>query len=187
MSTPELKPIPGHTGYFASRDGRIWTIKRKGGNDRTAGKLGEPKPLKATPRNRGYLTVNLDRNGKAICRFVHALILEAFVGPCPVGMEACHYPDATPANNSLDNLRWDTHGENAKDKYRDRPAQTHKECRRCGKRKPVDEFYKDSRASDGLKTECKTCHIEVARATRDPSKRRTANRDYMRRVRAAAT
>lgn len=128
--------------------------------------------------------VNLDVGGKTIVRSVHQLILETFVGPKPDGMEGCHYPDSDKSNNRLDNLRWDTHGENAKDKYRDRGEVTEKECRRCKATKPVEEFYRDSRASDGLKVECKACHIATARASRDPDKKREANRLYMQRARA---
>lgn len=45
------------------------------------------------------------------------LILEAFVGLCPDGMECCHNDDDR-SNNRLDNLRWDTHRENVKDGYK---------------------------------------------------------------------
>lgn len=38
---------------------------------------------------------------------VHVLVLEAFVGPRPDGMEGCHN-DGDPSNNRLSNLRWDT-------------------------------------------------------------------------------
>jgi predicted XRE-type DNA-binding protein len=47
--------------------------------------------------------------------FIHRLVLEAFVGPCPAGMEACHFPDRDPDNNHLENLRWGTKSDNAKD------------------------------------------------------------------------
>lgn len=40
-----------------------------------------------------------------------------FVGPCPPGMEACHFPDRDPTNNRLENLRWDTKKANAYDQY----------------------------------------------------------------------
>lgn len=43
------------------------------------------------------------------------LVLEAFVGPCPPGMVACHWPDRDTANCRLDNLRWDTEKANAAD------------------------------------------------------------------------
>lgn len=49
--------------------------------------------------------------------YVHRLVLEAFVGPCPEGMEGCHI-DGDGTNNRLDNLRWDTHVGNVKDSIR---------------------------------------------------------------------
>lgn len=47
---------------------------------------------------------------------VHRMVLQAFVGPCPSGMEACHYPDKSPSNCALSNLRWDTKVGNFSDK-----------------------------------------------------------------------
>jgi hypothetical protein len=49
--------------------------------------------------------------------YVHRLVLQAFIGPCPEGYEACH-EDGDPFNNRLSNLRWDTHVENIKDSIR---------------------------------------------------------------------
>lgn len=49
----------------------------------------------------------LHRDGKSWFRYVHRLVLEAFVGPCPKGMECCHEDD-NYTNNRLGNLRWDT-------------------------------------------------------------------------------
>lgn len=43
-------------------------------------------------------------------------VLEAFVGPCPDGMECCHRDD-DPTNNILSNLRWDTQSGNAADRW----------------------------------------------------------------------
>jgi hypothetical protein len=48
---------------------------------------------------------------------VHVLVLEAFVGPRPEGMEGCH-GDGNPANNNVQNLRWDTPQNNWKDRKR---------------------------------------------------------------------
>jgi hypothetical protein len=45
------------------------------------------------------------------------MVLEAFVGPSPEGMEACHRDDV-PANNHLSNLRWDTHRANLREASR---------------------------------------------------------------------
>lgn len=49
--------------------------------------------------------------------YVHTLVLEAFVGPRPDGMEACHR-DGNPLNNRASNLRWDTHRANVWDAIR---------------------------------------------------------------------
>jgi hypothetical protein len=46
---------------------------------------------------------------------VAALVLEAFVGPRPEGMQVCHFPDPSKLNNGLGNLRWGTPIENAAD------------------------------------------------------------------------
>lgn len=54
---------------------------------------------------------------------VHRIVLEVFVGPCPNGMECCHY-DGDKTNNRLSNLRWDTKKGNAAD--RDRHGRQHK-------------------------------------------------------------
>jgi hypothetical protein len=61
----------------------------------------------------GYATVVV--GGRS--RYVHRLVLETFVGPCPEGMEACHY-DGDRSNNALSNLRWDTRAANAADRIR---------------------------------------------------------------------
>lgn len=46
---------------------------------------------------------------------VHRLVLLAFVGTCPTGLEGCH-GDGDKANNALTNLRYGTHSENELDK-----------------------------------------------------------------------
>ena len=48
-------------------------------------------------------------------KLVHRLVLEAFVGPAPVGAFGCHYPDRNPGNNHIANLRWDTPAANTAD------------------------------------------------------------------------
>lgn len=184
MDWNRSKEIPGFQGYFVDEDGMVWTTKKKGGNDRAAGQRGAPRPMRTHTNRAGYVIVGLDCSGRNLARAVHRLVLEAHVGPCPPGMEACHYPDPDPANNRLANLRWDTHLENARDKERDRPVTATKECRRCRQSKERALFYADKRASDGLQTECKRCHAETAMRSRDPDKKRAYNREHMRRSRA---
>jgi hypothetical protein len=112
----DLTPL-GFPGYAVGSDGTVWTCKAKGGNDRSPGKRGPWRPMKRHLM-KGYYRVNLDRDGKTYSRLVHRLVLEAFVGPRPAGMEARHFPDQAKTNCCLDNLSWDTHTENMRDKKR---------------------------------------------------------------------
>ena len=63
----------------------------------------------------GHLSVNLSKNGITKTYRVHRLVLEYFIGPCPVGME-CRHLDGNPHNNRLDNLKWGTRTENQQDR-----------------------------------------------------------------------
>lgn len=49
--------------------------------------------------------------------YCHVLVLHAFHGPCPIGMEGCHN-DGDIKNWRLDNLRWDTRSANIADSIR---------------------------------------------------------------------
>ena len=50
-------------------------------------------------------------------RYVHRLVLEAFVGTCPDLHEGCHR-DGDPRNNTVVNLYWGTRSANNYDKVR---------------------------------------------------------------------
>jgi hypothetical protein len=63
------------------------------------------------------MMVGLSIDGRLISRYVHHLVLEAFVGLRPQGTEACHW-DGDAANNKLENLRWGTSVENKADAIR---------------------------------------------------------------------
>jgi hypothetical protein len=66
---------------------------------------------------RESVCVDLHKGDGSRKRFlVHRLVLLAFVGPCPEGMECRHFPDRDVTNNNLDNLQWGTKEENAADK-----------------------------------------------------------------------
>lgn len=72
------------------------------------------KRLRFLQNNRGYLCVNLYKNGKSKKLQIHKLVLEAFVALCPQGME-CRHLDGNSINNKLDNLKWGTRAENTLD------------------------------------------------------------------------
>lgn len=71
------------------------------------------KVLKPCPTSTGHLQVKIRQES----RLVHRLVLEAFVGPCPDGMEGLHRDDI-PAHNWLENLRWGTRSDNLNDAVR---------------------------------------------------------------------
>lgn len=98
-SVPRLQIYEG-----ARRGGKIVRIER-----RLQGRLLKPGTVKS-----GHKVVILGRGNS---RLVHRLVLEAFVGPRPLGQEACHF-DGDPANNVLTNLRWDTRSGNVRDAIR---------------------------------------------------------------------
>jgi len=54
-----------------------------------------------------YKRVHLSNKGIAKYVLVHRLVLIAFVGDCPKGMQ-CLHADNNPANNNLSNLSWNT-------------------------------------------------------------------------------
>jgi hypothetical protein len=96
--------------------------------------------------NSGHLRVRLKPSSSGRSKFpaVHRLVLEAFVGPCPEGKEARHFPDRDPRNNRLDNLSWATRTTNQRDRdfhgtSNSKPTKV-KACENCGKRMVLRSF-----------------------------------------------
>lgn len=67
--------------------------------------------------NGGHWQVGLYRDKKRYPRFVHHLVLEAFVKPRPDGAKGLHRDD-DPHNNHFSNLYWGTTQSNALDRVR---------------------------------------------------------------------
>lgn len=123
MSREEWRNIPGWEGLYVvsnlgrvrsldrtivkkvSRNGRMATIQRKG------------RIISQSLDSHGYSMLNLCAGGKRRAALVHHLVLIAFVGPKPEGME-CRHLDGRRSNNRLENLSWGTALENAADKKR---------------------------------------------------------------------
>ena len=63
------------------------------------------------------MRVGLYAGGKQRLINVHRLVLLAFVGPCPPGME-CRHLDGCRTNNVLTNICWGTKEENHEDRRR---------------------------------------------------------------------
>lgn len=115
-STTRYADITGFPGYKVGTDGSVWScwIRRVLGHKK--GTVSEMTPNWHQLRpvrhfdHRCFITLLPGR----ITKSIHRLVLETFVGPCPKGMECCH-ADSDPTNNSLSNLRWDTHAGNMAD------------------------------------------------------------------------
>ena len=108
-STVEYRDIPGFIGYRVGDDGSVWSCR--GYRGIITSEWHQLRPYRGTT---GHLRVNLSSLG---IQLVHRLVLLAFVGPCPEGMECCH-EDGDPSNNKPSNLRWDTRKANYADRVR---------------------------------------------------------------------
>lgn len=112
----EYRPISGFPAYRVGNDGSVWScLKRRGYGRRVASD--EWTRLNPSPNIDGYPVVSLSKDGRGSQHRVQVLVLEAFVGPRPAGMLACHSKGRWDC--SLSNLRWDTHLANQQDRLRD--------------------------------------------------------------------
>lgn len=107
----ELRDVPGCPGYKVSSNGQVWSYRWN--------RWKRLKPSRT--HSNGYqvfkLAAGYGRRPPTRTFYLHRLMLEVFVGPCPDGLECCHADD-DPSNNDISNLRWDTHSSNLVDSYR---------------------------------------------------------------------
>lgn len=111
------KAIPGWEGFYSvSNIGRLRSEARS-----IVRRDGHPKSYKTRIMrpcaSKGYYLLSLYKNGRGKRFFVHQLVLMAFVGPCPEGME-CRHLNGSPGDNRLENLAWGTPKENGGDRIR---------------------------------------------------------------------
>lgn len=108
----EYRDIPGFEGYRAGSDGTIWSCWRNGGAKIPKGDWRILKPKKHIRSDHKYVTTKFRRDAP-----VHQLILFAFVGPKPDGME-CRHLNGKASDNRIKNLAWGTRRENVHDAIR---------------------------------------------------------------------
>ena len=100
------KPVVGYEGLYEVSDaGRLRNAKTQKIKIYTRNKT-ENRPF-----------VGLWRNNKIKIFKPHTLVLTAFAGPRPQGMECCHN-NGDPFDNKLENLRWDTPRNNQLDRIK---------------------------------------------------------------------
>ena len=163
--TEHWLPVPGWEGLYEVSDlGRVRSLPRqtmtgiRGGRILKAALGGHPD---IQP---GYPVVGLCRNGRQSHRPVHRLVLEAFVGPRPDGMECLHGPGGTFDNRWPENIRWGTRLENKADELRDG---TRNRGKRHGNAKLTEEIVIlcRSRYTAGETMEALAAEFGVSRTT----------------------
>jgi hypothetical protein len=113
--TNQFRELNEFPGYGVGADGSLWT-RRGVGRERQMRAVWRPGTITtAWATGNDYLVGKLHIGGKTYVKRMHRLVLFAFVGPCPPGMEGCHN-DGNHQNNALSNLRWDTPSANQRDR-----------------------------------------------------------------------
>jgi hypothetical protein len=152
-------PIPGWEGFYEVSDcGRVRSLARM--VQRSTGAMHPVKSRFLTPRKATrteHLSVALTRNNQCSNHSVHRLVMAAFVGPCPEGLEVLHRDD-NPRNNHLGNLRYGTRSENHRDRVRNgihhNARRTH--CIRGHEFTPDNTIYSKNSKRFGNRA-CRTC------------------------------
>ena len=154
MTKEIWKPVKGYEGlYEVSNLGNVRSLDRE--VEKSNGQVCKyrGKEIAKTPQVGGYLRTRLSIKGKSSTPLIHRLVLEAFVGECPEGMETRHL-DGDPTNNQLSNLSWGTSQENKWDTV----AMGNNQCSNrthCPRQHPLKEpnLYRYKREK-----RCKACH-----------------------------
>jgi hypothetical protein len=160
----EWRPIVGYEGSYAvSNMGRVQSLDRlDAAGRRWPGRLMRQSYL------RDHAMVGLSRNGKSQIHYVHTLVLTAFLGARPDGMECCHN-DGNPANNQLSNLRWDTRSANQMDTvfHGRHPNASKASCKNGHPFNKSNTYW----VPDGSGRRCRTCRRDAV-ARRDERSRK---------------
>ena len=121
-STTRFLPVPGFPNYMIGDDGTLWG--QSTWHKRYPPIVGTLGPrwhrINKKPGKNGYILVTLHRkpgNPRRCNIYLHTLVLEAFVGKCPHGMECCH-DNGIRVDCRLSNLSWGTRLKNMQDKRR---------------------------------------------------------------------
>lgn len=114
MTPTEYRNIPCFAGYRVGDDGSVWTSRSKlplgMGRGSRAIITNRWRRLKPYRQKNGYLKVKLG-NRPATYHLLHRLVLLAFRGPCPEGLEASHLNGIRDDCRAI-NLTWETSREN---------------------------------------------------------------------------
>lgn len=116
-----FKDIEGFPGYKVGADGSVWGCREGEQAGYLAGMRSritwDWRRVTGARDTGGYFGINLRRDGRSFRRTIHRLVLEAFVGLRPAGMQ-CRHLDGNQENNCLSNLMWGTPKSNQLDRVR---------------------------------------------------------------------
>lgn len=149
----EWRPVVGHSGYEVSNLGNVRSVDRIVVRYQRGRRVEQPRRGQSiTPVanvKSGHLFVRL---GRAAHCTVHALVLEAFVGPRPSGLEGCHN-NGDPSDNNVSNLRWDSRSSNLRDAVRHgtHPMSSKTHC------KNGHEFTPENTVTTARQRRCRAC------------------------------
>jgi len=108
------KPIPGYEGiYEISDEGAVRRITKGGSWNATPGRI-----LKSHAHpTRGYVAIDLCKNGHSKRHRIHRLVLLAFVGLPPTSRTEVNHRNGNVQDNRLQNLEWCSPHENMEHSY----------------------------------------------------------------------
>lgn len=108
MSEVEIfVPIEGYDDeYFVSTYGNILSMK-----------YNRRKRLKPYDTQRGYLKIDLRKDGKRNSTAVHRIVAQTFI-PNPEGLPEVDHIDCNGFNNNISNLRWVSSSTNSRNKLK---------------------------------------------------------------------
>lgn len=104
------KQVPGFSDYFINKSGDVFSFAPRANRGRP-----ESPVRKKAWFSRGYPSVSLAREGKDFKKYIHNLVLEAYIGPRPQGYQ-CRHLNGVKTDNRLENLKWGTRSENQLDR-----------------------------------------------------------------------
>ncbi len=111
-----LRPIPGHDGYAATDDGRIFSLPRSVNRGNAAYTV-QKRELKMKQTRTGYLAVKLLPVRKNSMQLVHRLVMLAFKAT-DIDRPHVNHINGVKTDNNLSNLEWTNRSENAIHSYR---------------------------------------------------------------------
>lgn len=157
-------PVRGYEGvYEVSDSGQVRSLPREVWHPVSKTTRLPGRELKPVKHSNGYRQVTLWRAGIWEHRYIHRMVLDAFVGERPE-LEACHI-NGVPDDNRLENLCWGTRSDNIRDAVR---HGTHWKIRNthCPQGHPYqgDNLHTETNPVTGrTKRRCKECEQAAKR------------------------